>query len=141
MRKRINHVDGQKYGVKVYDAEKMTFFEVNQSSVETEGEMLVSLFSKKRVVKKRLSIPELQYTLLKNNNYRIVLISSNGCKNSIYNMLGTVSEIKGVSSPFLEDNNNILYFPKLRYSDLGLIRHFCDLEQKREYKLRMVSSI
>ncbi len=141
MRKQINHADGQKNGVKVYDADKKTFFYVDQNSIETEAEMRVSFFSKNKVVKKRFSIQELQEALLKNNNFKMVLISSNDDKNSIYNMLRSVSEIKGFSSPFLEDINNILYFPKLRYSDLGLIRCFCDLEQKKEYKLQMVSSI
>ncbi len=139
MNELINHANGLNYGVKVYDAEKKTFFDVNQSSAEMEVEILVSLFSKNRVVKKKLSMQELQNILLKNNNYRIVLISSND-GNNIYRLLGTVSKIKGFSSPFLEDENNILYFPKLRYSDIGLIRYFCNLEHKNEYKLRMVCS-
>lgn len=98
-------------------------------------------FSKKKIASKQVSISDLESELNSKKKVKMVMILvQNAQKEQIYDALSEISRKKGICSPIIELENAILYFPELRYSDLGLLAFLC--EQKvniKKYNLSMTS--
>lgn len=99
----------------------------------------VNLFSSNVIIEKEISSDKLEELLKGRCKYKMVSIASKRNKKGIYSVLNKVSKANGVCSPFVELEDSILYFPQLRYSDFGLIRHLCEQKELQKYKLLIVS--
>ncbi len=100
----------------------------------------VSFMTKDKTIEKNLTMSQLENALGDDKKYKLINIDMGNFRKDIYCVIGNVSEHKGICAPFLETCNNIIYFPKLRYSDVGLLRYICDSEIVGDYKLLMASN-
>lgn len=124
---------------KIYDVEKEQYYEIKHSNCDLTKKIKVVFYSKKKIVRKELDREELVNMLLKKSIFRMVSICVCDSKEIVYGVLSEVSAIRGVASPFVLRQDNIIYFPQLRYSDLGLIKYMCENEKMEKYKLLMAS--
>ena len=101
----------------------------------------VILLTKNKILTELLSLDELENELLQIRNLKMVFISVPNTKRaSIYKILNKISKKRGTCSPLIEIDKAIIYFPQLRYSDLGLLRFLCQQNKNiKEYKLLMAS--
>ena len=125
--------------VKIYNGNNNTVEDVGYYIVNESSKVHTVFYSKKMLVKKCLTYEQLKHELINSSGFMMISIATNECKKEIYSVLGAVSKYNGISAPFIEIQNNIIYFPKLRYSDLGLIKHLCELNNMKEYRLLLAS--
>lgn len=93
----------------------------------------------RKVTAKTLSGKEIIRELSQKSNYKMVLISvREEEKPFVFKALNEVSKVKGYSDPIVEVEKAIMYFPKLRYSDLGLLKYLCD-RSMNDYRILLAS--
>lgn len=128
----INSVKIYLYGVGAIE-----FFP--NGSMHEDKVFSVDFVSRRKIITKILSQKEFVNELVNRNNYKMVFISVNNADEIfVFKALNEVTKVQGVSAPIIEVGGTIMYFPKLRYSDLGLLRVLCDKNMK-DYRLLMAS--
>ena len=101
----------------------------------------IFLVTKKRVSKEVMSLAELKLEMSRNQKIKMVMILfENNQRKYIHDMFCEISREKGICSPIIELDKGMLYFPELRYSDLGLLMFLCERNiDNKDYRLFMSS--
>lgn len=130
------------------DEQSLSFvFEISCESdkyIKKDKEQLYTTFfvSKKKKEMKELSLEELENEIRGCKNAKMILIQKRkACLYEVRAILDRISKERGICSPIIEMDRAIMYFPELRYSDMGLLDYICkqngDLD---DYSLKMTGS-
>ncbi len=95
----------------------------------------VSFVTRGMTTEKDLTMEQLERAVVNTKKYKFIIIDTKNCRNDVYGVIGNISKHKGICAPFLETYHSIIYFPKLRYSDVGLLQYMV----LGDYKLLMAS--
>ena len=125
--------------INIYDERKSVVTVIDCFPNEIPIAFNVSFYNKKNIETKELTLKQLEIEIIQNKNSKMIIIETKEYKEYIYGVLGKISKNKGFCSPFIEEPNCIVYFPMLRYSDLGLIKYFCDQRKMKNYRLLIAS--
>jgi len=129
---RIKHV-------RIHDVLSGTTDSISYLKREDSDKVHVSFVTKDKTIEKDLTMEQLESALVDTKKYKFINIDTENCRNDVYGVISNVSTHKGVCAPFLETYHNIIYFPKLRYSDVGLLKYICDSNIVGDYKLLMAN--
>ncbi|RHV65874.1 hypothetical protein DXB18_08340 [Clostridium sp. OM02-18AC] len=145
MRSRLleyyKQISGKIDSFKLYDLiredydEKILFLDSSQKL------FCVRLIKKGKIKEMKLSFNELEKLMSSKCKYQMIFIDSKEQKNLICSLINKVSKIKGVCSPFIERDDGIIYFPQLRYADVGLLKYLCEQRKIEKYKLFLASGL
>lgn len=125
---------------KIYDVEQEGYKECMFFVDSLLRNFELILYKKNKIKKIKLSFNELEEFLINKCNYQMVFITSRERKKDIYNLINKVSKKRGICAPFIELDAGVMYFPQLKYADVGLLRYLCEQEKIKKYKLLMMGS-
>lgn len=124
----------------------MTFifdvYECENMNDQNEEEKLYSTYfvSSKKRERKVLSIMELEKEIRNCRRVKMIMIE-NGVYGEVYSLLCKISKERGICSPIIELEKALLFFPELRYSDMGLLDYICEQNSDiKNYSLKMSGS-
>lgn len=109
----------------------------------TEEQIFTTFFvSRKKTEMRSLSVEELETEICDCDYAKMIMIMTKGdSANKIRELLNKISKERGVCSPIIEKDRAIMYFPKLRYSDMGLLEYICEHKANLDNcSLRMTGS-
>lgn len=110
---------------------------------KTEEQIFTTFFvSRRKTDMKSLSVGELE-TEIRDCDYAkmIMIMTKEDGVYKIRELLNRISKERGVCSPIIEKDRAIMYFPKLRYSDMGLLEYICEHKANLDKcSLRMTGS-
>lgn len=109
--------------------------------INPERRYKVRFYKNKLVKEEDFQYERIRETLFRKNDYKMVIIEAGDYKRDVYYLLGEITKKKGYGSPFIANDNSITYFPKLRYSDIELLKHLCEQKMKKnDYKILVASA-
>lgn len=111
---------------------------------DNKRERLFTTFfaSRRKIMMKELPLDELKTEIRGCRHVKMIMIMiEDKCADEVSELLNNVSKERGICSPVIEVNKAIMYFPELKYSDMGLLDYICkqnsDLD---DYSLKMSGS-
>lgn len=111
---------------------------------DNKKERLFTTFfvSRRKIMMKELPLDELKTEIRGCRRVKMIMIMiEDKCTDEVSELLNNVSKERGICSPVIEVNKAIMYFPELKYSDMGLLDYICkqnlDLD---DYSLKMSGS-
>lgn len=101
---------------------------IDDTHIRKDEEQLYTTFfvSRKKTNMKELSLGELEKEIRDCVHAKMIMIMKK--EDRVYEvreLLNKLSKERGICSPVIEMDRAILYFPKLRYSDMGLLDYIC----------------
>ena len=95
--------------------------------MKNKNQLYTTFFvSRKKTDMKELSLGELEAEIRDCAHAKMIMImTKEDCAYEVRELLNKLSKERGICSPVIEKDRSILYFPKLRYSDMGLLEYIC----------------
>lgn len=117
---------------------------IDDNHIRKNGNQFFTTFfvSTKKTDMKELSLGELEAEIRDCAHAKMVMImAKEDCAYKVRELLNKLSKERGICSPVIEKGRSILYFPKLRYSDMGLLEYICMQNVNLDkYSIKMTGS-
>ena len=110
---------------------------------KNENRLFTTFFvSRTKKDMKELSLGELETEIRDCAHAKMIMImTKEDYAYEVRELLNKLSKERGICSPVIEKDRSILYFPQLRYSDMGLLEYICMHNVNLDkYSLKMTGS-
>lgn len=111
--------------VKIYEAIHERVRTIAFTREYSNAKLLVQFYSQKKNVEKKMTADELREELLKNHLHKMISVNCSMDRDDVFSFFADVSSRKGICSPIVEIEDKFLFFPQLKYSDIGLLSQIC----------------